>query len=26
VRAKLEQLGISPDDIGDAIAWSRWRP
>lgn len=26
IRAKLEQLGISPDDVGDAIAWSRQRP
>lgn len=25
VRAKLEQLGIAPDDVGDAIAWSRQR-
>ena len=23
VRAKLEALGICPDDVGDAIAWAR---
>ena len=25
VRAKLEELGITPDDVGDAIAWARKR-
>jgi antitoxin component of MazEF toxin-antitoxin module len=23
VRAKLDELGITPDDVGDAIAWAR---
>ena len=23
VRAKLEELGIAPDDVGDAIDWAR---
>lgn len=25
VRAKLEELGITQDDVGDAIAWARKR-
>ena len=25
VRAKLEELGITQDDVGDAIAWARMR-
>ena len=25
VRAKLEALGIAPDDVGDAIDWARRR-
>ena len=26
VRAKLKELGITQDDVGDAIAWARKRP
>lgn len=25
VRSKLEELGIDPDDVGNAIAWARKR-
>ncbi|BAO83872.1 MAG: AbrB/MazE/SpoVT family DNA-binding domain-containing protein [Betaproteobacteria bacterium] len=25
VRAKLQELGIAPDDVADAIAWARKR-
>lgn len=25
VRSKLEELGIDPDDVGNAIAWARER-
>lgn len=26
VRAKLEQLGITPEDVSDAVAWARANP